>query len=83
MYFVVEALQWEQFRQFWWIGPDIMVIEWIILELIYNFWHICAGKRHVSDRTSFGGQKEGKDVGRRRCCRWMINGILYKWMDSY
>lgn len=79
MYFIIEALEWQRFKQLWWAAPDIMVLEFIIWELFINIFNVLFSRKLVTDRNAFGGEESG---GRKFLSRW-TNQIIYAYLDSY
>ena len=60
MYFVVESLEWQRFKQLWWIGPLTFIFEWCFWELFINVPHVIVSRKLVKNQDAFGGPDSSK-----------------------
>ena len=75
MYFTATWLEWEQFRQLWWLGPWLLVFEWLFWEFATNIIHVNTGRRLVSDSKAYGK--------RRNLRERLTAGVIYAYLDSF
>lgn len=75
MHFTLHALKWANFKKIWWQGPDIVLFEWVLIEIFFDIPHVIIGRMIVNNKKRFGKK--------RKCMQWFVAGCVMDYLGSY